>query len=125
MVAVVILSFSLFSYKRAEGKVVFFHFVQGVRVQKSLMPRRSAAQGFVVYYDIFFSSFPLLSPIRTLSGSVILRINGSGRGQAQSLFILYDDLLVCRIYSGLHYKFATTYIRIICTILFYQDFLGQ
>ena len=34
MVAVVILSFSLFSYKRAEGKVVFFHFVQGVRVQK-------------------------------------------------------------------------------------------
>lgn len=23
---------------------------------------------------------------------------------AQSLFILYDDLLVCRIYSGLHYK---------------------
>ena len=82
MVAVVILSFSLFSYKRAEGKVVFFHFVQGVRVQKSLMPRGSAAQGFVVYYDIFFSFFSLLSPVRTLSGSVILRINGSGRGQS-------------------------------------------
>ena len=46
-----------FSYKRAGGKVVFFHFVQGVRVQKSLMPRGSAAQGFVVYYDIFFSFF--------------------------------------------------------------------
>ena len=70
----------LFSSKRAGGKVVFFHFVQGVRVQKSLMPRGSAAQGFVVNYDIFFSFFPQLSPIQTLSGSVILRINGSGRG---------------------------------------------
>ena len=47
-----------FSYKRAGGKVVFFHFVQGVRVQKSLMPRGSAAQGFVVYYDIFSLFFP-------------------------------------------------------------------
>ena len=50
------------------------------------MPRGSAAQGFVVYYDIFFSSFPQLSPIQTLSGSVILRINGSGRGH--SIFAL-------------------------------------
>ena len=50
--------FFLFSYKRAGGKVVFFHFVQGVRVQKSLMPRGSAAQGFVVYYDIFSLFFP-------------------------------------------------------------------
>ena len=33
---------------------------------------------------IFFSSFPQLSPIQTLSGSVILRINGSGKGQAFS-----------------------------------------
>ena len=87
-----------------EGKWWFFISCKASGYKKSLMPRGSAAQGFVVYYDIFFSSFPLLSPIRTLSGSVILRINGSGRGQAQSLFILYDDLLVCRIYSGLHYK---------------------
>ena len=54
------------------------------------MPRESAAQGFVVYYDIFFSSFPLLSPIQTLSGSVILKINGSGRGQLVSTYNLID-----------------------------------
>ena len=41
--------------------MVFFHFVQGVRVQKSLMPRGSAAQGFVVYYDIFSLFFPAIS----------------------------------------------------------------
>ena len=82
----------LFSYKRAGGKVVVLHFVQGVRVQKSLMPRGSAAQGFVVYYDIFFSSFPQLSPIQTLSGSVILRINGSGRGH--SIFALQRKYII-------------------------------
>ena len=77
-----------------EGKWCFFISCKASGYKKSLMPRGSAAQGFVVYYDIFFSSFPLLSPIRTLSGSVILRINGSGRGQAQSLFIY---IVVCII----------------------------
>ena len=71
--------------------MVVIRFVQGVRVQKSLMPRGSAAQGFVVYYDIFFSSFPLLSPIQTLSGIVILRINGSGKGQ-QSVYYSYSTV---------------------------------
>ena len=80
-----------------EGKWWFFISCKASGYKKSLMPRGSAAQGFVVYYDIFFSSFPQLSPIQTLSGSVILRINGSGRGQAQSLFILYEYIVVCII----------------------------
>ena len=44
---------------------------------------------------------------------------------AQSLFILYDESLVVRIYSGYHYKLNTIYIHIVCTILFYQNFFGQ
>ena len=69
-----------------EGKWCFYISCKASGYKKSLMPRGSAAQGFVVYYDIFFSSFPQLSPIQTLSGSVILRINGSGRGH--SIFAL-------------------------------------
>ena len=65
-----------------EGKWCFFISCKASGYKKSLMPRGSAAQGFVVYYDIFFSSFPQLSPIQTLSGSVILRINGSGKGHS-------------------------------------------
>ena len=75
-----------FSYKRAGGKVVFFHFVQGVRVQKKPHAAgiRSTRLRCLLWY--FFSFFPQLSPIQTLSGSVILRINGSGRGH--SIFCL-------------------------------------
>ena len=41
------------------------------------------------------------------------------------LFILYDESLVVRIYSGYHYKLNNIYIHIVCTILFYQNFFGQ
>ena len=75
-----------------EGKWCFFISCKASGYKKSLMPRGSAAQGFVVYYDIFFSSFPLLSPIQTLSGSVILRINGSGRGH--SIFALQRKYII-------------------------------
>ena len=40
-----------------EGKWCFFISCKASGYKKSLMPRESAAQGFVVYYDIFFSFF--------------------------------------------------------------------
>ena len=41
-----------------EGKWCFFISCKASGCKKSLMPRRSAAQGFVVYYDIFSLFFP-------------------------------------------------------------------
>ena len=85
----------LFSYKRAGGKVVFLHFVQGVRVQKKPHAAgiRSTRLRCLLWY--FFSFFPQLSPIQTLSGSVILRINGSGKGH--SIFALQRKYTIALI----------------------------
>ena len=52
----------LFSYKRAGGKVVFFHFVQGVRVQKKASCRgdpQHKASLFTMIFFLFFS--PVIS----------------------------------------------------------------
>ena len=64
----------LFSYKRAGGKVVFFHFVQGVRVQKK--PHAAGIRS--TRLDILYSIFLLFYlPDQTLNESVILRIRES------------------------------------------------
>ena len=68
-------------------------------IKKASCRGRSAAQGLVVYYDIFSLFFPLLSPIQTLSRSVILRINGSGRGHLLSLFVLDTGGALLNVYQ--------------------------
>ena len=73
-----------------EGKWCFFVSCKASGCKKSLMPRGSAAQGFVVYYDIFSLLFPSYLRSRRSAGVSFWGSTGVGRDRR---FLIRTPLL--------------------------------